>query len=919
MNQAMHPPAQAPQYPQQQQAAAPLPPPQPQPQPAGETLDLFQLLTALRRQWLIVAIATVLFTSLALFYALSLAPVYRATAEVLILPRQKNLFSDAPLGQVMASDILLVESQARLATSDTVLKRVVESQKLAEDPEFNGEAPAAGPLAALRRLLGTDAPRQPVADRELAALKMLRKRVEARRARKTFVVEIAVEAHDPEKAARLANAVAQAFIAEQAEAATGEAGKLASQLNERLSQLRREVEEAEARVAAYRQKHGIVATRNDQLETQARLARLGEELVKARTRMAAARARHDSLMRAIRAGGAAEALPEALTSPVLARLRAEYARAAASYSALRETLGPKHPQLLTARAEVERLKRLIREELRRLATRVRTEHETAKAEVAAIERNLQDLRNSTSRTGLKQVRLRALQREAEAKRKVFEGFLLKARETGEAQRIKLADARLISPAVPPQYPVRPRKKMILALAMLAGLGLGMALAILRDAAVRRRQQARAPQPPFAMPPLQAQATPLPPAPGAGHAQALPPAPQDAQMLQMAQAQQVAQMQQIPQAQQMMHTQQVAQAQQTPQAQHVPQTSQGAQTRQMAQPAAMHSAQQPRQPARPAPSAPATPTATPTAPGATAQAKVAAREPAMPLPLLGELPALSAHAPKLDVVLARAVEALLARPGAPGHDFGLAVRRVLHRLKGVRLLAVMAAEAGEGATVLAWSLALASVKQGRRVLLADMNPHHPALSKMLAGHDPALRAEILQERQPLDNLLVRDAELAFDFLPLAPLMRAGLDAARAGRLRRQLAELFSRYDLVVLDNAPLPVAEDDFGLAEMMDATVLVASGGQCHAPHVQEMAALLKAADMGGGLVCNEGAMPAGAGREAPRRNDQGPNLARPDSRPRPQHAARGGANPTARQKPLRATARTLELIQAMTGRAGVI
>jgi hypothetical protein len=78
------------------------------------------------------------------------------------------------------------------------------------------------------------------------------------------------------------------------------------------------------------------------------------------------------------------------------------------------------------------------------------------------------------------VRLRELEREAAARRKVYEAFLLKSKESGEASKLQIPDARIISPALPPEYASWPKKKLILGLAGILGLGFGIALALLRD-------------------------------------------------------------------------------------------------------------------------------------------------------------------------------------------------------------------------------------------------------------------------------------------------------------------------------------------------------------------------------------------------------------------------------------------------------
>ncbi len=460
--------------------------------PATESgMDLFTLLAALRRQWRTLAAVLFLVVAAAAAWAWSLTPLYTATAEVLITPRQKALVGGGLISPGLSSELMMIESQARIIASEAVLRRVVKEQGLDTDPEFDGSRPDTSLRARLRSFLGESEPRA-ATDPAETALRSLARRLSVRRAEKTFVLEISVTSEDPAKAARLANAVAAAYIADQTQTRATTAGQVNTLLARRLDVLRRNLAEAEEKVATFKRRHDIVATKKGQLENEARLARLGEELVKARARAAAAKARYDSVRAALAAGAAPEATAAAVASPVISRLRADHARAAARAASLSQTLGPRHPRLLAARAEARRISRLIRDELSRLARSMRAEYLAAQEEVKAMERNLQRVKKSASLTNEARVRLRALEREAAARRKVFEAFLLKAKESGEARKLQLPDARIISPAVPPQHPSWPKKKLVLGLAGLLGLGLGAALALMRD--FRARPPAATPMP-----------------------------------------------------------------------------------------------------------------------------------------------------------------------------------------------------------------------------------------------------------------------------------------------------------------------------------------------------------------------------------------------------------------------------------------
>ena len=443
---------------------------------AGDSLDLGTFLAIVRRNWLIVALTT-LVTVLPVFLWLHSVPaLYTATAEIYVTPQQKSLVGGGLFNSGLSSDLMMIESQTKLISSESVLRRVVEEQNLAQDPEFNGTRPAFSLRARLMALLGK-AQKPAGSNPEETALRTLAKRLSVRRAEKTFIISISVTSEDAAKAARLANAVARAYIHTQTAARAAAASRVNSLLSGRLEDLRRQVAEAEEAVAAFKRSHNIVATKKGQLENEARLARLGEELVKARSRAAAARAKYENIKRLIASGAAPEATYDALNSPVISRLRADYSRAAGLAASLAESLGPRHPRLLAAKARARSIARQIRAEAARLAKSAKSEYAAAQAEVAAIRRNLERVKTGASITNEARVRLQALEREAQARRTLYEKFLLKAKESGEARNLQIPSARIISPAMVPQYPSFPRKKLILGLALLLGMGLGTALAL----------------------------------------------------------------------------------------------------------------------------------------------------------------------------------------------------------------------------------------------------------------------------------------------------------------------------------------------------------------------------------------------------------------------------------------------------------
>ncbi|HXV32129.1 MAG TPA: GumC family protein, partial [Sinorhizobium sp.] len=202
-----------------------------------------------------ITLATLLCVAGALGYAMTATPRYTVYTDVVVDPSNLNVVSDDVFMTNPQRDaqLLEVESKLRTLTSRNVLKRVIDKLRLTEDPEFVKSTP----LAALTALFSSEDAK---AGRELAAMRALSERVEARREERSFVVELKVRSEDPAKAVTLADAIVEAFEAELFQSAAESAGRVAQNLNARLDELRRSVTEAEKKVEEFRRANGLLSS-----------------------------------------------------------------------------------------------------------------------------------------------------------------------------------------------------------------------------------------------------------------------------------------------------------------------------------------------------------------------------------------------------------------------------------------------------------------------------------------------------------------------------------------------------------------------------------------------------------------------------------------------------------------------------------
>lgn len=439
-----------------------------------------------RRTWIVGTVAMVVATTLAV---LLLRPdKFTASTRILIDPRglqvvEKDLNQTNPAA---GTDTAQVENKMRVLTSSTVLRRVVEREGLAADLEFGAKPPGlvGWSLKLLRTSFGMNVKTDPP---DAKALRLLRRAVSTLRPQGSYVVDLFVTTRDAEKSARLADAVASVYVDSELGVRSDAAQRISESLTARAEELRTRVRDAEQKVEAYRNANDIlgigtagVAATDIRLLSQEQLTQMNQQVSLAKARTSQAQARVDQI-ESLRAQGAGySAFSDAVQSATVSQLRARYSAAREAEASLATTLGPRHPRLDAARAQTRDVESSINEELNRIARAARGDLERARADEADLVGRLEQLKRASVTTSQAQIRLRDLEREANASRIVYESFLVRSREISEQKGLDTSSERILSPAVAPIEPDGPNPLFLLAFAAAFAVGVGSVLALVRE-------------------------------------------------------------------------------------------------------------------------------------------------------------------------------------------------------------------------------------------------------------------------------------------------------------------------------------------------------------------------------------------------------------------------------------------------------
>ncbi len=407
-------------------------------------------------------IATVVFIcclTLGLLYYFSTAASYTADGTIVIDKRKLQLFQKEFILGDMDVDTATVQTEVEVLKSDNIALAVIRKLKLTNDPEFVGSSK--GPISRLIALFSASAAGTSETDRENEALLKFNERRSVSRLGFTYVMEIGFTSHDPDKSARIVNALADAYIDDQLNAKYQATRRASVWLQERISELRTQATAAERAVVDFKGKNNIVDTGGGRLINDQQLVEVNSQLILARAATAEAKARLDRINTVMSQDIADASVADALKSEVIIKLRGQYLELAQREAIWSKLYGANHLAAINLRSQMEEMRRSIKDEMRKIAESYKSDYEIALTRQNSLEASLANVVSQSQTAGQAQIQLRELESNAETSRALYDSFLQRYMEAVQQQSVPLSEARLISPAMKPQWKSAPKLTNVL--------------------------------------------------------------------------------------------------------------------------------------------------------------------------------------------------------------------------------------------------------------------------------------------------------------------------------------------------------------------------------------------------------------------------------------------------------------------------
>ncbi len=408
------------------------------------------LRTFVRHRWWALAGFVLLAAPMAAV-TLMTTPVFEATTRVLVGedPQRTGITP----GRQEPRNVVDSLTQTEVVRSRTLARKVVESLKLWEAPEY---APlvAAAPDDTARAAGLVD----PLLSHVTVAL-----------IPDSRVVSLSVEAEDPALAARIANEVAKLFIDRERESKFEAANGAAQWLNERLAEQRAQVSASETALQSYRASQDAMSLLERQNIVGQKMLDLNSAVTRAKTDRLLKEAQYQQIQAIRNDPVALESHPLVAANGFVQTLRAQAAELGRQDAQLAERLGPKHPDRIQVAAALESVQARLRAEVAKVVSGIDAEYQASIAQETGLTGALNSQKTEASALDKKGVAYAALEREAISARQVFDTLLQQTKEAVLSSTADSGTIRVIDPAEPPGAPIRPRRNQGLAAAGLLGI------------------------------------------------------------------------------------------------------------------------------------------------------------------------------------------------------------------------------------------------------------------------------------------------------------------------------------------------------------------------------------------------------------------------------------------------------------------
>lgn len=432
-----------------------------------------------RWRWVVLGVAATC-VILGLVVTLLMTPKFTAASTIEISRESDQVtdFQDIQRDTGMA-DQEFYQTQYGLMRSRTLAERVAVQLRLVDSPTFfemfdHQDSNPAFDLSRGRY------PASGRADRQRKAGEILLENLSVEPTRQSRLVNISFTSPNSGFSASIANAWAENFIKTNLERKVQATSYGRNLLQTQLAEYKDRLDESQRQLVAYASQQQIINLPSQSSGDGARTAErsiVADDLAALNTALNEATAERIEAEARFRQAGRSGATTEALANQTINNLRQRRAELAAQYQQLMVQFEPGYPAALAIQSQIEQLEKSITREEARVSGALQSEFRGAAERERMLATKVDGLKSSYLDLRRRSIQYNIFQQEVDTNRALYDGLLQRFKEIGVAGGVGINNIAIVDPADVPQKPSSPRLLINLILSMLAGLGLGVALAL----------------------------------------------------------------------------------------------------------------------------------------------------------------------------------------------------------------------------------------------------------------------------------------------------------------------------------------------------------------------------------------------------------------------------------------------------------
>ncbi|KQN18310.1 GumC family protein [Sphingomonas sp. Leaf30] len=448
--------------------------------PEREAMPIIRQYLRIAMRWRYVILGSaVACLLLGLIVTLLMTPKYTATSIIEISRDSSQVTNFQSIErETSVADQEFYQTQYGLLESRSLSERVATQLRLVDDPEFFSLFGIKSEDPAFRQANGRYAA-QGRATRLRISGEVLRAHLDIQPTRMSRLVNISFTSADGAFSTRVANAWADAFIQINLERKVQATSYGRNLLQRELALVKERLDESQRQLVGYASAQRIInlpgqananGTTSERSIVADELSGLSTALTQATADRITAEARYQQRGR----GGASS---EALQNQAINSLRQRRAELASEYERLMVQFEPGYPQARAIKSQMDQLDRSIVREEGRVSGSLEADYRQALERERSLGARVEQLKSSFLDLRRRSIQYNIFQQEVDTNRVLYDGLLQRFKEIGVAGGVGINNISVVDPADIPQKPSSPRLLLNLVIALLAGLGLGVAIAL----------------------------------------------------------------------------------------------------------------------------------------------------------------------------------------------------------------------------------------------------------------------------------------------------------------------------------------------------------------------------------------------------------------------------------------------------------